>query len=267
MVPIVCLMLYMMHVRVRKLPKLPEASEDGLIAMPYSTGEGEAGREAYEILTRYMEPDSASTLGNSENWKDTLALFYVALNTFFGKSKELNSKSSDISGFELMDAALAESPFRYSSRKIPRNSGGWAQLGDMVGILFCSGIGDAIVPSAGANVLCKQWSSVPSDSSYLAAYVPCVIDVLTRQGKHKGSERLRQRIGYDLYHTCCHAENSLCSHLQTYSQIADPPDEKKKCVTHITKNEAPPLAENLLSHRGAIIIGKTTTLVKQWLGI
>ena len=270
MIPTVCLMLYMMHLRARKLPKPLGASKDDLL-MPYSKGDREAAHEAYDILTRYMNPQSTSALGNSEDWKDILALFYIALDTFFAKSKELSSRSSashspEISGFELMDAVLAEKPFRYNSRQIQKNSGGWAHLGDIVGILFCKGIGDAIVPGAGANVLCSPWSSVPSKSDYLGAYVPCVIEVLSRQGKHKGSERLRKRTGYDLYETCHHMETSRCSHIQTYSQIADPPDIKRKRISGVTKDEAP-ASENLLEdHRGAIIFGKTTRLVKPWPG-
>ena len=267
MLPIVCLMLYMMHLRVQKVPKPPGASRDGLAPMPYSRVDREAAYEAYEILTEYMEPGSASALGNSEDWTDTLTLFYIALDTFFSKSKELSSSSSDISGFELMDVVLAEKPFRYNSRHIQRNSGGWAQLGETIGILFCKGIGDAIVPGPGANVLCRPWSNVPSGFNYLAAYVPCVIEVLSRQGKHKGSERLRQRIGYDLYHTCHHAGKSRCSHLQTYHQIADPPDDPKNSISQVTRDEETPSAENLISHRGAIIFGKKTTLVKSWLGV
>ena len=161
-----------------------------------------------------------------------------------------------------MDAVLAERPFRYNSRHIQRNSGGWAQLGDTVGILFCKGIGDAIVPGAGANKLCRPWSRVPSGLDYLGAYVPCVIEVLSRQGKHKGSERLGQRSGYDLYKTCDHAEHARCFHLQTYGQIADPPDDKDKCITQVTTDEEPLSAGNLLSHCGAIVFGKKTALVK-----
>ena len=267
MIPIVCLILYMLHLRVGKLPKPPEASQDGLAPIPYSRADKEAAQEAYEILIKYMEPHSVSTLGNSEKRNDTLALFYIALDIFFGKSKELSttsleSQTSDISGFELMDAVFAESPFRYNSRRIQRNSGGWAQFGDTVGILFCKGIGDAIIPGAGANKLCRPWSSVPAGFDYLGAYVPCVIDVLNRQGQHKGSERLRERIGYDLYATCHHAGDARCSHLQTYNQIADPPNDKKKRNLRRTKHEALPFADDSLSPQGAIILGKRTTLVK-----
>ena len=264
MIPIVCLMLYMLHLRVRNLPKPPEASQAGLVPIPYSRADREAAHEAYKILTKHMEPGSASTLGSSENWNDTLALFYVALDTFFGKSKELSSRSSDISGFELMDAVLAENPFRYNSRHIQSNSGGWAQLGDSIGILFCRGIGDAIVPGAGANGLCRQWSKVPSRFDYLGAYVPCVIEVLSRQGKHKGSERLVQRIDYDLYKTCDHAENARCSHLQTYGEIADPSNNNKRCISQVTEEE--PTSAVYLIHLGAIIFGKKTRLVKPWPG-
>ena len=264
MIPIVCLILYMVHLRVRKLPKPPEASQDGLAPIPYSRADREAAHEAYEILTKHMEPGSASTLGSSEKWNDTLALFYIALDTFFGKSKELSNRSSDISGFELMDAVLAENPFRYNARHIQSNSGGWAQLGDSVGILFCRGIGDAIVPGAGANGLCRPWSKVPSRLDYLGAYIPCVIEVLSRQGKHKGSERLVQRIGYDLYKTCDHAENVRCSHLHTYGEIADPPNNKKMCISQGTEEEPPSVG--YLIHLGAIIFGKKTRLVKPWPG-
>ena len=264
MIPVVCLILYMVHLRARKLPRPPEASQDGPALIPYSRVAKEAAHEAYRILTEYMEPHSASTLGNSEKWNDTLALFYIALDTFFGKSKELRrtssaSHSSDISGFELMDAVCVENPFRYNSRQIRRNSGGWAQLGDTVGILFCRGIGNAIVPGAGANKLCRPWSRVPAGFDYLGAYVPCVVEVLSRQGKHNGSERLRERI---VYATCYHVGNARCSHLQTYSQIADPPDDKKKSSPAVTQDEALPLPDNLSSARGAIIFGKRTTLVK-----
>ena len=106
----------------------------------------------------------------------------MALNESMKMKETSSSSDTNIFGFELMDIVLSESPFRFTERKVGRESGGWTNLARDVGyVLFCSGLGDAIMPGTGGNELCRNWSSLPSNFDYLAAYIPCLIDVLQRQ--------------------------------------------------------------------------------------
>lgn len=270
MIPTACLLLHMMHLRLRELSKSLGALENDSANMPYSTTSGEGGRQAYDILTKYMSQNAASALGPSKVWEDTLAQLYIALDTFLSETRTLRrdsfpAQSSEICGFELMDAVRAENPFRYNQRRIEKESGGWAQIADLVGhVLFCRGLGNAIVPGAEANVLCRNWSSLPRDSDYLAAYIPCIMDLFNRQGKHESNERLNERIRRDLYQNCCHKETSRCFHLQIYSDIANPARRSKRSVKRHSRSKQHREGELPLDDTGAIIFGKTTRVLKEF---
>ena len=78
MIPTACLLLQIMHLRLRELSKSLGALENDSANMPYSTASSEGGRQAYEILTKYMSQNVTSALGSSEIWEATLAQLYIA---------------------------------------------------------------------------------------------------------------------------------------------------------------------------------------------
>lgn len=270
LVPTVCILLHMMHLRCRELSKLRKSStEEDLTNMPRAEIGGYSAREAYIVLTQFLEGDAVTSLGSSEIWTETLARFYICLDMALNESMKieetLSSELTNILGFELMDIVLSESPFRFTERKIRKQSGGWTQLARHVGYaLFCSGLGNAIMPGTGGNELCLNWSSLPSDFDYLAAYIPCLIDVLQRQGLHKGIQRLRNTTSEPmLYKDCHHLESSRCQHLQLYESIVNAPQNDQErnsggATSSHTQRALP--TEDI----GAIIFGKITKLQKPY---
>ncbi len=188
LVPTVCILLHMMHLRSRELSKHHKPStEEDIPDMPRAKIGGDSADEAYEVLTHFLEDGTVTSLGSSEIWTETLARYYICLDMALNESMKMketsSSRDTNIFGFELMGIVLSESPFRFTERKVGRESGRWTKLARDVGYaLFCSGLGNAIMPGTGGNELCRNWSSLPSNFDYLAAYIPCLIDVLQRQG-------------------------------------------------------------------------------------
>ena len=73
-----------------------------------------------------------------------------------------------------------------------------------------------------ANSLCQLWSQVPWGRDNVCAYVPCLTEMLARQGKLGSRERLidsTQEARF--YSDCSHEPNSRCQHIQLYEDIAD----------------------------------------------
>ena len=275
LVPTVCLLLHMMHLRLRELSKYHESSpEKDITNMPMAEIGGDSARKAYNVLTQFLESGTVTSLGSSKDWTDTLARFYIcldmALNESINMKKTSSSGRDNIFGFELMDIALSESPFRFTERKVEKQSGGWTQLANHVGyVLFCSGLGNAIMPGTGGNELCPKWSSLPSNSDYLAAYVPCLVDVLQRQGLHRSSQRLLNATSESMLYGNCHrVESSRCRHLQTYESIVEAPpnDQERNPDGAVSSHAVRSHTQKLLptDDIGAVVFGKMTKLQKPY---
>ncbi|KAI4088450.1 MAG: hypothetical protein LQ344_006105 [Seirophora lacunosa] len=155
LVPTTSLLLHMIHVRHRELRPTASAPVDTESA--FASTEGNAGLKAYEVLMAQLQASSDTS------WKDTLSIFFTALDMALKDVIELKkpvtrNETSEIYGYELLDVVRAESPFHFSQRKPLKESGGWASVARQVGyVLFCSGLGDAIVPAPGGNHLCEPW--------------------------------------------------------------------------------------------------------------
>ncbi|KAL8934731.1 MAG: hypothetical protein Q9216_005760 [Gyalolechia sp. 2 TL-2023] len=265
--PITSLLLHMMHLRHRELTK--HTSSVNTEPMPYANTLGEGGKEAYEVLATYLRPRSRTPLGSCTIWRDTLAVLCTALDMALKDARDVKDKVSrngdcEIYGFELLNIVRAESPFRFSERKVQKQSGGWALIAQQIGyVLFCSNLGEALVPGGSANHLCQKWMTVPPDCDYLCAYVPCIEEVLEQQGKHRGVQMLHdQRHQQTLYEECKHKSGQRCSHLKSYHALLEP--SKGTCET--TSTEA---RENGMSFAspGALIFGKFTKLSRRTMPI
>ncbi|KAL8901474.1 MAG: hypothetical protein Q9207_005185 [Kuettlingeria erythrocarpa] len=265
LVPVTCLLLQMMHLRHHQITS--RVPSNSTTTMPYADSAGEGGLEAYRILSEHLQPGSAATpLGNNAAWRDTLARLYTGLDMAHKNAEELNKRPwqdmSEIFGFELLDIVLAESPFRFSQRKVQKQSGGWAPIGQKVGyVLFCSGLGDALVPSnrRGNNQNCEHCCRVPPGNDFLSAYVACFRETLARQGEHAGSMLLDdQEYEETLYHDCKGEEKGRCIQLQTYESIIQASKEASIPAPVTFTNGG--LRQG---HSGAVIIGKTTKLWKR----
>ena len=275
LVPTVCLLLHMMHLRLRELSKYDKSStEENITNMPMAEIGGDGARKAYNVLTQFLESGTVTSLGSSKDWTDTLARFYIcldmALNESINMMKTSSSERNNIFGFELMDIVLSESPFRFTERKVEKQSGGWTQLAHHVGyVLFCSGLGNAIMPGIGGNELCPKWSSLPSNFDYLAAYVPCLIDVLQRQGLHKSSQRLLNATpDSTLYGNCHRRESSKCRHMQTYESIVNAlqNDQERNLDGAASSHAVRSHNQQILPTEdiGAVVFGKMTKLQKSY---
>ena len=270
MVPTTCMLLHMMHLRVRTLDECVGPSRRESVAdMPFASIAQDGGLEAYDILVKYLRTEKVSTLGSSETWKKTLAEFYVGLDMVLNESTVAKEKaafgsSSELCGFELMDVVRAESPFKFTMRKIQRESGGWTTAAKHLGYaLFCSKLGDAIVPGKGANLLCRNWQHVPHNSDYLCAYVPCVAQILAHQGKHTSHQRLIANEFRQLhYKHCRHEERSRCFHLQTFDNVSDPPLLQIRGGPNSANASAYDIGMLSEGNGGALIFGKTTKMTK-----
>lgn len=267
LIPVTSLLLHMMHLRHRELTKRSVSVSPQ--SMPYSETSAEGGYEAYKVLMTYLRSDMETSLGSSTMWRDALATLCTALDMALKDAREMKDKvsrneDSEIYGFELLNIVRADSPFRFSERKVQKQSGGWASIAQQVGyVLFCSDLGDAMVPSPSANHLCQHWMTVPSQRDYLSAYVPCVQEVLERQGMHTGVKLLQdQNYQRSLYEECTHEDGQRCFHLKSYDALLK--SSKKTCGTTSTvtlKNDSNP------GSQGAIIFGKFIKLPKRTLPI
>ncbi|KAL9005434.1 MAG: hypothetical protein Q9188_001792 [Gyalolechia gomerana] len=263
LIPITSLLLHMMHLRHRELNK--HSVSVSTESMPYSETVGEGGKEAYKVLSTYLRPGSKTPLGPSTMWRDALAILCTALDMALKDARDMKDKlsrneDSEIYGFELLNIVRADSPFRFSERKVQKQSGGWALIAQQIGyVLFCSGLGDALVPGLSANHLCQHWMTVPSNCDYLSAYVPCVREVLEQQGKHQGVQMLQdQNYQQILYEECTHQKGQRCFHLKSYHGLLQSFKEPYITAPAVTLEN-----DSSSGSRGAIIFGKFTKLSKR----
>ena len=271
LVPTVCILLHMMHLRSRELSKHHKPStEEDIPDMPQAKTGGDSADEAYKVLTHFLEDGTVTSLGSSEIWTEALAQYYICLDMALNESMKMKETSScrdtNIFGFELMDIVLSESPFRFTERKIGRESGGWTKLARDVGyVLFCSGLGNAIMPGTGGNEVCRNWSSLPSNFDYLAAYIPCLIDVLQRQGWHKVIQRLQDTTsGSTLYRDCNHSKSSRCQHLQQYDIFEALQNDEERNSDGVNSYHPQRALSKENCCIGAIVFGKITRLQKSY---
>ncbi|KAL9034556.1 MAG: hypothetical protein Q9180_005337 [Flavoplaca navasiana] len=259
LLPTTSLLLHMVHLRARELGQGLSPADTVLPTFTSSSGDCSFG--AYEVLMAHVQPFSGTS------WTDTLALFCTALDMALQDVTEMTKSVSrydysQIYGYELLDIVRAENPFRFSQKTIEKCSGGWAPIAQQVGyVLFCSELGDAIVPDNGGNSLCEYWTRVPSGQDFLAASTPCMIALMERQGKNTELLRLSHN-GEELdslYQECKHKDSQRCSHIRTYSSLCE--SSKKRAVS--TQARSDNIETPAARHHGAFIIGKTTKLLKR----
>ncbi|KAI4119249.1 MAG: hypothetical protein LQ338_007307, partial [Usnochroma carphineum] len=259
LVPVTCILLLMVHLRHRELGRSFPAIDSS-----HSDPAEEGGIQAYKVLSKLLHPSS------EETWSDYLALFFTAMDMALKDVTDLKDKmprngDSDVYGFELLDIVRAESPFRFSQRKIQKQSGGWAPIAQDVGYaLFCSGLGEVMVPGLSGNRLCERWAKAPIGHDYLGAYVPCILEILERQGRPLQSLRLHDH-DYQciLYQDCNHKDGERCSLAKTYSSLVE---WSPKDVALNSSSAATEEATEMVMD-GAIIVGKNTTLTKKRLPV
>ena len=271
LIPITCALLFMVHLQARARRKWLKDDDNMQLNIPFARLNEEGGREAYNILKSFMNDNVDSSIGSANDRKGILSRLFIALDMALNESLSIKDKvslvqDSEIYGFELMNIVLAEPPFRFNHKRIQRASGGWAPIMASLGyVLFCSSLGEVIIPGLGANVLCRHWSRVPSGSDYLCAYVPCVLEMLSHEGKHASNQRLRDAVEEDnFYCECHHGETTRCLHLQSYKDITDPPKYGSENSSSSSTLVAVENEDDQASRRAALIFGKSTKVLKDF---
>ncbi|KAL8860688.1 MAG: hypothetical protein Q9178_003041 [Gyalolechia marmorata] len=259
LLPTTSLLLHMVHLRARELGQDVSAADTVLPSFTSSSGDCSVG--AYEVLMAHVQSLSGTS------WTDTLALFCTALDMALQDVTEMTKSISrydysQVYGYELLDIVRAENPFRFSQKTIEKCSGGWAPIAQQVGyVLFCSELGNAIIPDNGGNSLCEYWTRVPSGQDFLAASTPCMIGLMERQGRKTELLRLshnNEELDF-LYQECKHKNSQRCSHIRTYSSLCESSKKTAVSVQTCSDNIETPTTR----HDGAVIIGKTTKLLKR----
>lgn len=78
-----------------------------------------------------------------------------------------------IRGWELMDMVIAKPLSRPKEHRVEGTGENWQFLTDDVMTLFCSGLGDIIIPGS-RQQFCPGWSPIPSMKGYMLASVPAL---------------------------------------------------------------------------------------------
>ncbi|KAK4204762.1 hypothetical protein QBC40DRAFT_249828 [Triangularia verruculosa] len=158
-----------------------------------------------------------------------------------------------IEGYEFKDVVQERSPLRRKKWKLREGAGRWPALIKDINtlVLFASGLGDLIKPSATQVGLCRMWKTVPNNKDYLVTTIKIVLDLYevagceeTRQYITTRSQlRWHQGEGALLFEDCLHPDfhSCLCNRVQ-------------RLVTRgfMGKIEVP----GHLEENGAIIFGK-----------
>ena len=85
LIPTTCVLLLMIHLRARELNRYP-SKRDGSDNMLFARCEEEAGREAYDVLRKYVDSNLDGSLGASETWQQIIARLFIALEMALNES-------------------------------------------------------------------------------------------------------------------------------------------------------------------------------------
>ncbi|KAF7502091.1 hypothetical protein GJ744_007220 [Endocarpon pusillum] len=227
LVPQACLLLHMMHLKQRELTQLKGCSSDK--EMPFSSTEGDPGKEASKVLVSNLREGSTTALGSSDDWERALLEIYTGLDWLAKQVHESKDKAdradkSHIVGCDILKIINVDEVLETSRRKI--GSGGWAKIAMQTHYtLFCSNLGDALIPDNGENKICEQCSSVPCHADLFAAYVPCLAKALKDGGNAEQSQRLCNGThATSLYENCpaCSGDQKeICfkRHIKNYEKL------------------------------------------------
>ncbi|KAH0537627.1 hypothetical protein FGG08_005578 [Glutinoglossum americanum] len=263
LVPTLSVLLHMAHKLVHHHGDQVFTKDGVQTELPYAEAIGDGGQAAYEAILSSMDLIiGVQSPPNPYRFRDLLLRLHVGIDRALEKTIDLMSEhehgSTNVCGFEFMDVAIGEAPFRFNELPVQKSSGDWTRIAQDTSslVLFCSGIGEAILPNSNSNTLCAGWETLPCGRDYLAASVPCIKYLLRRQGGRQNHGQLADGLRWDraglMFEDCNRGFNSArCSHLQKLVKAAD--------LVEPTNN---PESPDDLVEDGAVIFGAVTKSIK-----
>lgn len=201
MLPYIAVVLYLVHVREKGLENPgPGMVPPYALVLPASMTEPrfacEAAYHAVKPIIAILKDHEQGTnpvqhgpvlnaeksakvkLAQAERLRNHLEQLFLRLYEAQEKAKQTRDQDMDIIhrtiyGPELGHLAQGTALFR--QQRLQYTSGGWSILRRDAGVLFCSGIGDAISPVlSSSESLCEKWREVPKGKDYLVAPIYCL---------------------------------------------------------------------------------------------
>ena len=186
-------MLHMVHIWARLNPALT-AVNGTRVGLPFAKASWDGGKAALEaiekdpLLELYKNPG-----GEPYRLMDLVKKIWGNLESAIDRLEEQTSDSfrlqhgRTVTAWELMDMVNSEPLTRPKETRVERTGGGWQLLADDVVTLFCSGLGDIVVPDTSPNyrsLLCPGWETVPSMQDYMIASASAVHDMSATCGRN-----------------------------------------------------------------------------------
>jgi hypothetical protein len=188
-----CLLVHMLHLRLRVLGK-------GIELAPFSGIADDAGSEAYKTLLSCRSATQLKTALEEKDWKAVIIRFCVALTKLEEDARDAKDQEGEslICAYELFNIVEANHLCRFSPKKTTITLSGWDEItrgdGSLGYVLRCSGLGEVMVPrDKSCGELCQDCIRVPRGLNYLSAYIPCMAEHLQRQGKFEAYRDLDRR--------------------------------------------------------------------------
>ena len=131
--------------------------------------------------------------------------YHTGLNSVIkltNSDKPVQGANTHIWGCDLLNIANREEICRISRKKL--KSGGWTKLANEANYtIFCSDLGDAVIPDPCEDKLCQQCLTIPWHTDFLCAYVSYLAELLARGGENEASKKLLD-VAYNqkLYQQC-----------------------------------------------------------------
>jgi hypothetical protein len=170
-------------------------------------------------------------------------------------------KASALTTSDFKSSCLAASTeLNLRTEPLERNRRCSAHLIDQIdGVIFTANMGDVIQPCSTTENMCDGWSSVPHNSCYLTATIPCLKILSSRNGLRENCERLGEKLRWhsqvDPFHPCQHRGHfSTCARIQQLVCISRVPLLMSECNIR---------RPGCLSERGAVVFGSRVKTAKQ----
>ena len=234
LVPAICVILHMVHLRTRK--------EHNTSKAPYAQTHWDGGEAAYRIMIEHRRKSFGfGDRGSSYTLEDMVREIWLGLISCPQRSATKRPLRKDILyAYELMDIVTMRKAIRLKQVKID-DTGGWIDLTKTVQlVLICREIGEVVSIYPTDARTC--WSTVPAGNYLLCATIECLKALSEDIGgaPHNLVQGREWHCSGSLFEACVSTDAGVCNRLQ---QLVRP-----------GKARTPPQP---FSPSGAVIFGKS----------
>lgn len=263
MVPLLSILLHMAIIRIKRDGYGGNGDEAQGVTLPYAKAGWDGSEEARKALRKYRFLELGPQDSKKPYRLQELAtnLIYAIQNTYPQCSSRLFQKQN-LFGYEFMDIVTMEPPFRLKKSSLSMPNGGWEDfVRDVQVVLFCCGIGDALVPDQDVAHPCVSWQTVPKHMNYLGATVKGLKHLAARTGHKESCQYLLE--GY-VWRCPSNSFDYACNALTDHSQCSCEPLQKLEKVSkwRIMLTESISPAE-IIVDEGAVIFGQPSNSVSK----